>query len=228
MPSKTLFSFFGIGLTLLVGSFMLGSSIAASPQTSSAELSAQLPDGVGKGYVQTLCTSCHGLGLVLSQRNTLQSWEATVYDMLGRISGGMDREAEIISKYLARHFAAETSTVPAHQPTPDVGESESTGSQIQIFHQVLFEFQPQVSEEQKNAVLESGKKMLESIPEVATVVVGKVSRGSSDFSYGLVTGFKSEEDLQAYRSHPEHRKWLEEIFRPAISSSLVTDIVATE
>ncbi len=224
MHSKTLFSFFGIRFPLLVGSFIFGFSIAASAQTSSAEL----PDGEGKGYVQTLCTSCHGLGLTLYQRKTLQGWEATVYDMLGRISGGMDREAEIISKYLAMHFAPETSTVPAHQPTPDVGESESTGSQIQIFHQVLFEFQPQVSEEQKKAVLESGKKMLESIPEVASVVVGKVTRGSSDFSYGLVTGFKSEEDLQTYRSHPEHSKWLEEIYRPAISSSLVTDIVATE
>jgi len=224
MHSKTLFSFFGIGLTFLLSSFIFSSSLAASPQTSSA----QLPDGEGKGYVQTLCTSCHGLGQVLSQRKTLLGWEASVYDMLGRISGGMDREADIISKYLAMHFAAETSTVPAHQQTPDVGESESTGSRIQIFHQVLFEFQPQVSEEQKKAVLESGKKMLESIPEVATVLVGKVSRGNSDFSYGLVTGFKSEEDLQTYRSHPEHRKWLEEIYRPAISSSLVTDIVATE
>ena len=224
MHSKTLFSFFGIGLSFLLSSFIFSSSLAASPQTSSA----QLPDGEGKGYVQTLCTSCHGLGPVLSQRKTLLGWEASVYDMLGRISGGMDREADIISKYLAMHFAAETSTVPAHQETPDVDASESTGSRIQIFHQVLFEFQPQVSEEQKKAVLESGKKMLESIPEVATVVVGKVSRGSSDFSYGLVTGFKSEEDLQTYRSHPEHRKWLEEIYRPAISSSLVTDIVATE
>ncbi|MCZ6879352.1 MAG: Dabb family protein [Acidobacteria bacterium] len=224
MHSKTLFSFFGIGLSFLLSSFIFSSSLAASPQTSSA----QLPDGEGKGYVLTLCTSCHGLGQVLSQRKTLLGWEASVYDMLGRISGGMDREADIISKYLAMHFAAETSTVPAHQQTPDVGESESTGFRIQIFHQVLFEFQPQVSEEQKKAVLESGKKMLESIPEVATVLVGKVSRGSSDFSYGLVTGFKSEEDLQTYRSHPEHRKWLEEIYRPAISSSLVTDIVATE
>ncbi len=228
MPSKTLASFFGIRLALLAGTFVFGSSIAASAETSSAQLSAQMPDGKGKGYVQTLCTSCHGLGQVLSQRKTLLGWEATVYDMLGRISGGMDREAEIISKYLAMHFPDEASTVPAHQETPDVDESETTGSEVQIFHQVLFEFQPQVSEEQKKAVLDSGRKMLESIPEVATVVVGKVTRGSSEYSYGLVTGFKSDEDLQAYRSHPEHTKWLEEVYRPAISGSLVTDIVAAE
>ncbi len=228
MHSKTLFSFFGIRLALLVGTFILGSSIAVSAQTSDAELSAQMPAGEGKGYVQTLCTSCHGLGQVLSQGKTLIGWEGTVYDMLGRISGGMDREAEIISKYLAMHFPDEASTVPAHQETPDMGESETTGSEVQIFHQVLFEFQPQVSEEQKKAVLDSGRKMLESIPEVATVVVGKVTRGSTEFSYGLVTVFQSDEDLQTYSSHPEHSKWLEEVFRPAISRILVTDIVATE
>ena len=51
---------------------------------SDADLAAQLPDGEGKGYVQTICTSCHGLGMIVYQRKTLQGWEATVWDMVGK------------------------------------------------------------------------------------------------------------------------------------------------
>jgi hypothetical protein len=128
-----------------------------------------------------------------------------------------------ISKYLYESFPAETSAPPADDPTAD---AESAAPRFQIFHQVVFKFKPEVSEAQKTAVLESGKQMLESIPQVATVLVGKVAQEDSEFPYGLVTGFQSEEDLQAYRSHPAHRKWLEEDYRPLVLKSQVTDIVA--
>jgi hypothetical protein len=225
MRLRTLLAIFVSGLTLLVGSSMLGSSLASPAQD---DLAAQLPDGEGKGYVQTICTSCHGLGLIVYQRKTRQGWEASVWDMLGRISAGLDREAEIISKYLSESFPAETSAPPAADPTADVGTSESTTPRFQIFHQVVFKFKPEVSEAQKTALLESGKQMLESIPQVATVLVGKVAQEDSEFPYGLVTGFQSEEDLQAYRSHPDHRKWLEEDYRPLVEKSQVTDLVAME
>ncbi len=225
MHLKTLLAIFVSGATLLVGSSMFGSAMAAPAQD---DLADQLPDGEGKGYVQTICTSCHGLGLIVYQRKTLQGWEATVWDMLGRISAGLDREAEIISKYLYESFPAETSAPPAADQSADVGTSESTRPRFQILHQVVFKFRPEVSEAQKAAVLESGKQMLESIPQVATVLVGKVAQEDSEFPYGLVTGFQSEEDLQAYRSHPAHRKWREEDYRPLVLKSQVTDLVSME
>ena len=225
MHLKTLLAILVSGLMLLVGSSMLGSSMASPAQD---DLAAQLPDGEGKGYVQTICTSCHGLGMIVYQRKTLQGWEATVWDMLGRISAGLDREAELISKYLFESFPVETSTPPAYDPPADGGLSESTAPRFQIFHQVVFKFKPEVSEAQKTALLDSGRKMLESIPQVATVLVGKVAQEDSEFPYGLVTGFQSEEDLQAYRSHPAHRTWLEEDYRPLVLKSQVTDLVAME
>jgi len=225
MQLKTLVAILVSGLTLLVASSMLSSSMAAPAQD---DLAAQLPDGEGKGYVQTICTSCHGLGMIVYQRKTLQGWEATVWDMLGRISAGLDREAEIISTYLFESFPVETSTPPADDPPADAGLSESTAPRFQIFHQVVFKFKPEVSEAQKTALLDSGRKMLESMPQVATVLVGKVAQEDSEFPYGLVTGFQSEEDLQAYRSHPAHRKWLEEDYRPLVLKSQVTDLVAME
>ena len=152
MHLKTLLAILVSGLTLLVGSSLLGSSMA-SPAQAGSDLVAQLPDGEGKGYVQTICTSCHGLGLIVYQRKTLQGWEATVWDMLGRISAGLDREAEIISKYLSKSFPGETSTPPADDHTADTGILESTGPRILIFHQVVFKFKPEISESQNTALL---------------------------------------------------------------------------
>ncbi len=48
MHVKTLLAILVSGLTLLVGSSMLGSSMASPAQAgSNADLAAQLPDGVG-------------------------------------------------------------------------------------------------------------------------------------------------------------------------------------
>jgi hypothetical protein len=215
-------------MALFVGSWILAFPMMSASQIASTDLSDQLPEGEGKGYVETLCTSCHGLGLTVSQRMTPEGWEASVYDMLGRISAGLDREADIISKYLADHFAIEAATFADENETVLVGALPNTGSQIQIVHQVLFQFKPEVSDQEKKAVLEGGKRMLESIPQVKAVVVGRVAQEDLEFSYGLVTGFESVQDLEAYRSHPEHIRWLQEVYQPVVLKTLVTDIVATE
>ncbi len=228
MNVKTLFGFLGAGFTLWVSSLIFGLSMASPSQDSSADLSVELPEGEGKVYVQTLCRTCHGLEQIVSQKKTPEGWEATVYDMLGRMAFGMDREAEIISKYLAASFSSEPITTPSVDPAPEVAASPKTGSQIHIFHQVIFKFRPEAGEEQRKALLESGRRMLESIPVVATMLVGKVAQEGSEFPYGLVAGFESEEALEAYRSHPEHRKWLEEVYRPLVLESAVSDIVGIE
>ncbi|MDA2935088.1 Dabb family protein [Acidobacteria bacterium AH-259-D05] len=215
-----------LGIAIFISTFIFGFALAPSAQE--ADLAAQMPDGEGKGYVQTICTSCHGLGLIVSQRKTPVGWEATVYDMLGRISAGMDREVEIISTYLSANFGVETASPAGGNPASTEPAPADTGSQIQIYHQVVFRFKPDVTQEQIRHVLETGKKMLESIPEVAALVVGKVMQENSEYSYGLVTGFKNEEDLQNYRSHPAHREWLQETYRPLVEKSLVTDIIATQ
>ncbi|MEE8349887.1 MAG: Dabb family protein [Acidobacteriota bacterium] len=223
MKAKTIFKFSSLTLALVMGTSIFGYSSPPAPQGTGADLVSQLPPGEGKGYVQTICTSCHGLGQIVAQQKTKVGWEATVYDMLGRISAGMDREAEIISSYLSAHFGVE--------PAPTVTDSSknepgSAASEVTIYHQVVFRFKPEVSVNQIQHVLDTGRAMLESISEVATVIVGTVAQQDSDFTHGLVTGFKNNDDLQSYRSHPDHRAWLTDIYRPLIEESLVTDIVA--
>jgi len=222
-PRKAIVLAVFIMTTLLFGTaFFSVTGAAASPQEE--DLAAQLPDGEGKGYVQTICTSCHGLSLIVYQRKTLQGWEATTYDMLGRISAGMDREAEIISNYLASSFPAEP---PPAATTPSDDTAEAGDSGVAIYHQVVFRFKPEVTQAQIDEVLESGKKAISGIPQVVALTVGKVLQENSEFPYGLVVGVKSEEDLQAYRSHPDHQNWLQEEYRPLVEQSQVTDVMAT-
>jgi len=50
----------------------------------------------------------------------------------------------------------------------------------------------------------------------------------AELPYGLFIGVKNQEDLAAYRNNPDHKKWMEEVLRPAISRSVVTDIMGTK
>ena len=217
--------------TLVLGSlFLMCALISSFPSPAGVllqeDLSSRLPDGEGKGYVQTLCTNCHGLGNIVDQRKSAEEWEATVSTMLERLSPtGMDREAGIISKYLAANF----STPPAGAAVkPESGRTAGGGAAaIRVSHEVLFDFKPDVPEEKRKAVLESGKKVFESIPQVVSVVVGRVMQKDAELPYGLFIGLRSEEDLQTYRNSPAHQKWSEEAFRPVITRSVVSDTVAS-
>jgi hypothetical protein len=198
-----------------------GMPMAAVAQES--DLSDQLPEGRGKSYVQALCTSCHGLGITVSQRMSLQGWESSVYDMVGRISAGMDQEAEIIAQYLAEHFGLEPVTSHGEAPIQTVKDSP-----IRVYQQVLFNFTTETTEEQKKVVLESGREVLANISVVMSVLFGRVAPGNSEFQYGFMTGFASEADLQECRAHPEYKRWVQETYRPLISTSSVMDIVAVK
>jgi hypothetical protein len=93
---------------------------------------------------------------------------------------------------------------------------------------VLFNFKPNLTQEQIAEVLASGKRALQAIPTVITIVIGNVLQEDSEFRYGLLTTFRSREGLEAYRNHPDHRKWLEDVLRPAIAKSAVVDIESSD
>ena len=112
MSKKILLTACTIGMVFWVYGFLPGFALP-SPQMSiptSNNFNANLPDGEGRQYVQTLCTACHDLERVVTQLKSLDAWTATVSDMLGRISPGMETETAIISDYLSGHYGVVTST----------------------------------------------------------------------------------------------------------------------
>ena len=110
MYQKILFTACTIGMIFCTYGLLPGFALPSSPQIPvNNSFNAKLPDGEGRQYVQTLCTSCHELERVVNQRKNLEGWTATVSEMLGRISPDMEKETAIISAYLASHYGVVTS-----------------------------------------------------------------------------------------------------------------------
>jgi len=63
-----------------------------------------LPEGKGKEALQHVCTNCHGLDQVTSQRYSKSYWETVVDDMVSRGATASDADLSAIVSYLARNF----------------------------------------------------------------------------------------------------------------------------
>ena len=66
-----------------------------------------LPEGEGKGLVETVCTQCHGLRTITSVKYGLAEWRNVVYDMVSEGAPLVDEEVEIVAQYLAKNFGPE-------------------------------------------------------------------------------------------------------------------------
>jgi hypothetical protein len=65
----------------------------------------ELPDGSGRETTAILCTQCHSIGMVTSQRHTREEWDEIVSRMVndfGLMASGEQRSE--IAAYLAAEF----------------------------------------------------------------------------------------------------------------------------
>ena len=107
-------------LWLVVGVIFLWNSNAAP----SGYLAAQevnwgqvLPAGDGKGYVETLCTTCHSLGKALLLRQTEEEWLSVIGKMVGEMGAQLsEEEIEKIVSYLGEHWSPLETGGWARQP----------------------------------------------------------------------------------------------------------------
>jgi mono/diheme cytochrome c family protein len=67
-----------------------------------------LPEGDGKKLVQEVCSGCHGLDVVVSQRANKEGWQSIVDYMVQRGASAKDDEIAKMVEYLAKNFPKET------------------------------------------------------------------------------------------------------------------------
>jgi virginiamycin B lyase len=79
-------------------------SIACLNIPAAAQDAANLPDGPGKDKVATACSGCHGLGQVISQRQTAERWTDIVTRMATNGAPVADSDFDMIVSYLAANF----------------------------------------------------------------------------------------------------------------------------
>jgi competence protein ComEA len=85
-----------------------------------AGVSAQaqaLPDGPGKDTLGSVCSTCHGIDIITSQKRSKVAWKGTVSEMKSKGAIATDQEFEVLVEYLSKNFgqedAAPASAAPA-------------------------------------------------------------------------------------------------------------------
>jgi mono/diheme cytochrome c family protein len=73
-----------------------------------------LPAGKGKDLIEKICAECHGVDIIVSQRNTKDGWASIVDSMVARGAGGTKEELDTIVDYLAKNFGPENKINQGH------------------------------------------------------------------------------------------------------------------
>jgi glucose dehydrogenase len=94
---------------------------------SAANLTS-LPEGPGRDQVQASCSTCHGVGTFLQERQTKDGWTAVVNDMISRGAKLNASQKEVVINYLTRFLGKSASpTGPDNQSAqPQSGSAAST------------------------------------------------------------------------------------------------------
>lgn len=93
-----------------------------------------------------------------------------------------------------------------------------------IYHNVLFKFKPETSQEAKDTVVKELEALKAMIPEVEMLrVVKNFSDRSKGFELMLISTFKTKEDLAVYGQHPKHLHVISTYIKPNLEDIIVGD-----
>ena len=95
----------GLALSLL--------AMQALPAQTPAAAGPQLPAGEGHDLVEQTCSSCHALGMAVSQRHNADDWRDVVERMVGLGAPLDSGQVDTAVRYLAQNFAPQAAQAPA-------------------------------------------------------------------------------------------------------------------
>ncbi|WP_420638837.1 Dabb family protein [Candidatus Poriferisocius sp.] len=88
-----------------------------------------------------------------------------------------------------------------------------------IRHVVLFRFRDDVDAAQRQAVHDAIATMPEATGVTeAYAIGGDLGLGEDNYDFAVVADLADRAAYEAYRDHPEHRRIITEVIRPAISA----------
>jgi hypothetical protein len=93
---------------LILGLMIAAVALCASGQTSPA--GNKLPAGKGQPETARICTACHTIDTVVSQRHDRAGWQKLVDDMASRGADGTDEQFALIVDYLTKNFGPTSSS----------------------------------------------------------------------------------------------------------------------
>ncbi|NJN75343.1 MAG: Dabb family protein [Synechococcaceae cyanobacterium RL_1_2] len=91
-------------------------------------------------------------------------------------------------------------------------------------HIVLFQWQPEASEEQITAAMTALQEMTPQIPFIVDLSAGKnFSDRSQGYTHALTVTFNQTSDLALYQPHPVHQEIVVNLIRPIALKILAID-----
>lgn len=93
---------------LILGLMIAGAGLSVCGQTPPA--SNKLPDGKGQQETARICTACHTIDTVVSERHDRAGWQKVVDDMEAKGADGTDEQFALIVDYLTEHFGPKSSS----------------------------------------------------------------------------------------------------------------------
>jgi cytochrome c5 len=87
--------------------------------TLSMAVPQELPEGEGKKLLEERCTSCHSLKPVVSLKQSQGAWKELVVKMVGFGAQLDDKEVDVATEYLTKHFGPEHSAAAAKPDSPE-------------------------------------------------------------------------------------------------------------
>lgn len=94
-----------------------------------------------------------------------------------------------------------------------------------ICHVVLIRLREDVGEDGGDRLLERARELLDSIPGVSNLRLGK-GLGAKDektYPFSLVMEFEDEKALEAYQVHPQHQTFVRDVVGPMQDDKKVYD-----
>jgi cytochrome c5 len=102
---------FGRTAIWLVLTVTLATLSMAAPQ--------ELPEGEGKKLLEERCAGCHSLKPVISLKQSQGAWKELVVKMVGYGAQLDDKEVDVATEYLTKHFGPESSAAAAKPDSPE-------------------------------------------------------------------------------------------------------------
>jgi cytochrome c5 len=93
--------------------------LTAALATMSMAVPQALPEGEGKKLLEERCAGCHSLKPVVTLKQSRDAWKKLVVKMVGYGAQLDDKQVDIATEYLTKHFGPESSTAAAKPDSPE-------------------------------------------------------------------------------------------------------------
>ena len=95
---------------MLRASWMAIAGLMAAGFGAAQSAENKLPEGEGKQVTERVCSACHAIDSVVSERHSKDEWQKVIDDMAARGADATDAELKQIVEYLAKYFSPKTSS----------------------------------------------------------------------------------------------------------------------